>query len=565
MRDLNVKPSRIIIEYQHKNWDFEVPMNMDFCIPPFDMFSEPIDDEKCKILVGLNGTGKTTLLKVIEDFYSTFGEISGTYSAKLSAMTYRWKTKKVQFFRSTMHFNFGTLNSEEHPIRVGHSDNFIREKMRMEYYFNELQSDGNELELNFSQYLDKLDDSEFEEGIIEWGHDRIWLDYPIDLVDLELQLISEIDIKSDTTVSYIEGYFSGIPLWNPDEAYDRKVKIYRKFPGTPFGPRDFHKEMIEILTEIGNDNGLKFTLKPDFLFKAPSIKPIYLSALEISEKAYIDDEKKTLMECIKNLCAIEELMAEKSKEEVWDIFGVELNNEQLRTYSEWKYADCGSEEYFEVKTREVIIEDGAGKTETFDDKETMSIFVQPTVYNHPGPFADPNPPSVHGPKEVHQCTLLKGRARRVHRWQDAVIHCEASGIIYSTSDSALEEYLKRDVWVEMGLQNKIKLLSEMFGDVEREEVTALFALKKLSPNFSKYLTSGQSRVYSMIEKAAKSNCDFLLIDEPEVSLHIDWQRKIIDVIQTHTDASYILAATHSPDIIYHHLTKVVELNSAIDD
>jgi len=69
----------------------------------------------------------------------------------------------------------------------------------------------------------------------------------------------------------------------------------------------------------------------------------------------------------------------------------------------------------------------------------------------------------------------------------------------------------------------------------------------------------------MIEKAAKSNCDFLLIDEPEVSLHIDWQRKIIDLIQTHTDASYILAATHSPDIIYHHLTKVVELNSAIDD
>jgi len=37
------------------------------------------------------------------------------------------------------------------------------------------------------------------------------------------------------------------------------------------------------------------------------------------------------------------------------------------------------------------------------------------------------------------------------------------------------------------------------------------------------------------------------------------------LVKSHTGAKYILAATHSPDIIYHHLTKVVELNSSIDD
>ena len=563
MRDLNVKPSRITIEYQHENWDFEVPMNMEFYINLFRPLSIPAGEERCKILVGLNGTGKTTLLKVIEDFYSTFGEISGTHSAKLNDMIFRWEKKGVKFFRSTMHFNFGDLNHYPNPIMVDFSDDFIRDEIRNEYYFNELQSDGYELELNFSQYLDKLDNSEFETEMVEGGRDRIGNDNTIDYIGFELQLISEIDLKSSTTVSYIEGHFFTAPAENADEAHNCYVNIHREFKETPFGPRNWHKTMIEILTEIGNDNGLKFTFKPDFLFKAPSIKPIYLSALELSEKEDMKGKEK-LFECIGNLSAIEEFMAGKSKEEIWDIFGVELNNEQLRTYSEWKYADCGSEEYFEVKTREVIIEDGGGKTETFDDKETRSIFVQPTVYNHPGPFADPNPPSVHGPKEVHQCTLLKGRARRVHRWQDAVIHCEASGVIYSTSDSALEEYLKRDVWAEIGVQNKIKLLNKIF-NVKSEKIAALFALKELSPKFSEYLTSGQDRVFSMFEKAAKSNCDFLLIDEPEVSLHIDWQRKIIDLIQTHTDASYILAATHSPDIIYHHLTKVVELNSAIDD
>ena len=87
MRDLNLRTSRVTIEYQHENWDFEVPMNIDFSPAPlFLRMFIPTAKDGCKILVGLNGAGKTTLLKVIEDFYSTFGEISGTYSVKLSAM-----------------------------------------------------------------------------------------------------------------------------------------------------------------------------------------------------------------------------------------------------------------------------------------------------------------------------------------------------------------------------------------------------------------------------------------------------------------------------------------------
>ena len=49
----------------------------------------------------------------------------------------------------------------------------------------------------------------------------------------------------------------------------------------------------------------------------------------------------------------------------------------------------------------------------------------------------------------------------------------------------------------------------------------------------------------------------IFIDEPEISLHIDWQREFID--KTRTFNRNLLIATHSPDIIYNHTDKVVEV------
>ena len=73
-----------------------------------------------------------------------------------------------------------------------------------------------------------------------------------------------------------------------------------------------------------------------------------------------------------------------------------------------------------------------------------------------------------------------------------------------------------------------------------------------------YYSSGQSRILSLLSTIvdAPSGTTFL-IDEPELSLHIDWQRILINVI-TSTERRLIVA-THSPDIIYHHPDKVVEV------
>jgi predicted ATP-dependent endonuclease of OLD family len=41
----------------------------------------------------------------------------------------------------------------------------------------------------------------------------------------------------------------------------------------------------------------------------------------------------------------------------------------------------------------------------------------------------------------------------------------------------------------------------------------------------------------------------LLIDEPEISLHIDWQRELIKSIQTLSPNLQLILATHSPEIM----------------
>lgn len=73
-----------------------------------------------------------------------------------------------------------------------------------------------------------------------------------------------------------------------------------------------------------------------------------------------------------------------------------------------------------------------------------------------------------------------------------------------------------------------------------------------------YYSSGQRRMLSMISEILTTRPETVIfIDEPEISLHIDWQRGFID--KTLTFTPNLLLATHSPDIIYNHPDKVVEV------
>ena len=57
----------------------------------------------------------------------------------------------------------------------------------------------------------------------------------------------------------------------------------------------------------------------------------------------------------------------------------------------------------------------------------------------------------------------------------------------------------------------------------------------------------------------------LFMDEPEVSLHIDWQQRLIDIILTLNPNVQIILTTHSPAVIMNGWTdRVTEVSDITD-
>lgn len=65
------------------------------------------------------------------------------------------------------------------------------------------------------------------------------------------------------------------------------------------------------------------------------------------------------------------------------------------------------------------------------------------------------------------------------------------------------------------------------------------------------LSSGEKQLFlrALSLKFLEVNNSVILIDEPEISLHPQWQKKIIDVYETIGKNNQIIIATHSPHII----------------
>lgn len=80
-------------------------------------------------------------------------------------------------------------------------------------------------------------------------------------------------------------------------------------------------------------------------------------------------------------------------------------------------------------------------------------------------------------------------------------------------------------------------------------------------NFYHTLSSGERHILALIYAATQTkNTDVVLIDEPEISLHTSWQRRLLSVIQDKTkDTIQIIACTHSPEIGEYHLEQITNL------
>ena len=74
------------------------------------------------------------------------------------------------------------------------------------------------------------------------------------------------------------------------------------------------------------------------------------------------------------------------------------------------------------------------------------------------------------------------------------------------------------------------------------------------------LSSGERQIAGLIYSASHvAEGNVILVDEPELSLHIDWQRKIIHAMMQQLTSKQLIVCTHSPVIASDYMESMIEL------
>lgn len=63
------------------------------------------------------------------------------------------------------------------------------------------------------------------------------------------------------------------------------------------------------------------------------------------------------------------------------------------------------------------------------------------------------------------------------------------------------------------------------------------------------LSSGEKQLMLLLIETLLAGESCIIIDEPELSMHIDWQRQLVNVMQQINPKAQIIMATHSPEIM----------------
>lgn len=115
---------------------------------------------------------------------------------------------------------------------------------------------------------------------------------------------------------------------------------------------------------------------------------------------------------------------------------------------------------------------------------------------------------------------------------------------------------------EQGIRRFCEVCNNYLGDKFLEYISSSFAFKVISKKHSEdielsYLSSGEKQIVSLFSHLYLSENArfFVMIDEPELSLSVPWQRKFLQDISSSDLCSGFLAVTHSPFIYENNLEK----------
>lgn len=63
------------------------------------------------------------------------------------------------------------------------------------------------------------------------------------------------------------------------------------------------------------------------------------------------------------------------------------------------------------------------------------------------------------------------------------------------------------------------------------------------------LSSGEKQLLRIFIETLMAGENTILIDEPELSMHIDWQRSLVQAMRQLNPQAQIILATHSPEVM----------------
>jgi predicted ATP-dependent endonuclease of OLD family len=129
--------------------------------------------------------------------------------------------------------------------------------------------------------------------------------------------------------------------------------------------------------------------------------------------------------------------------------------------------------------------------------------------------------------------------------------------------SAQEE--KRNIFLP--IETFQAILSEFFTDKKVEITSAgeIEVIKTARKVPHQRLSSGEKQLLiQLIEALLQQGRFFIFIaDEPELSLHVEWQSKILDAIKRLNPATQVIVATHSPEIAAGRSESIIDMEDVI--
>lgn len=141
--------------------------------------------------------------------------------------------------------------------------------------------------------------------------------------------------------------------------------------------------------------------------------------------------------------------------------------------------------------------------------------------------------------------------------------------VQEISFAEVERYLKS---VNMFLENKNLQISQIdspprsrvLNRTKSPSIVMQFEGNNSRPmSMSQTLSSGERQIVTLIYATTRmSQQDVVLVDEPEISLNVDWQRKLLPEMVKQMPSKQLIVCTHSPIIGAKYRDRMIELKSS---